>query len=108
LQERGTMQYPPTSYFALLRAEANDYAQVQQFLNAAGNLARTLKTEVMIYDTVRPQMERLKGMERAQLLLQANSRAALQRLLKPWMAQIHDLSLAKKVRWSLDIDPLEF
>jgi len=113
LQERATMQYPPTSYFALLRAEANDFSQVQQFLNAAGNLARALKNTdlkhvVMIYDLVRPQMERLKGMERGQLLLQANSRAALQRLLKPWMAQIHDLPLAKKVRWSLDIDPLEF
>ena len=108
LQERTVMQYPPTSYFALLRAEANDYALTQQFLNAAGNLARGLETQVIIYDTVRPQMERLKGMERAQLLLQANSRAALQHLLKPWMAQIHDLPLAKKVRWSLDIDPLEF
>ena len=29
LQERSTMQFPPTSYFALLRAEANDFAQVQ-------------------------------------------------------------------------------
>ncbi len=108
LQERANMQYPPSSYFALLRAEANDFSQVQQFLNAAANLARALKKEVMIYDMVRPQMERLKGMERGQLLLQANSRAALQRLLKPWMTQIHDLPLAKKVRWSLDIDPLEF
>ena len=108
LQERATMQYPPTSYFALLRAESNDFSQVQQFLNAAANLARALKKEVMIYDMVRPQMERLKGMERGQLLLQANSRAALQRLLKPWMTQIHDLPLAKKVRWSLDIDPLDF
>jgi len=108
LQERATMQYPPSSYFALLRAEANDFSQVQQFLNAAANLARALKKEVMIYDMVRPQMERLKGMERGQLLLQANSRAALQRLLKPWMTQIHELPLSKKVRWSLDIDPLEF
>jgi primosomal protein N' (replication factor Y) len=108
LQERATMQYPPTSYFALLRAEANDFSQVQQFLNAAGNLARALKKEVMIYDMVRPQMERLKGMERGQLLLQSNSRAALQRLLKPWITQIHELPLSKKVRWSLDIDPLEF
>ena len=108
LQERATMQYPPTSYFALLRAESNDFSQVQQFLNAAANLARALKHEVTIYDTVRPQMERLKVMERGQLLLQANSRTALQRLLKPWMTQIHNSPLAKKVRWSLDIDPLEF
>ena len=113
LHERTIMQYPPTSFFALLRAEANDFSAVQQFLNAAGNLARAqksadLKYDVMVYDIVRPQMERLKNMERAQLLLQAGSRAALQRLLKNWMPQLSALPIAAKVRWSLDIDPLEF
>ncbi|OQW68770.1 MAG: primosomal protein N' [Proteobacteria bacterium ST_bin12] len=108
LQERLVMQFPPTRFFALLRAEANDFSLVQQFLNQAVNLARGLKSEVMIYDPLRPQMERLKSMERAQVLLQANTRAALQRLLKVWMPQIRALSIAAKVRWSLDIDPLEF
>lgn len=113
LQERQLMQFPPVSFFALLRAEANDYAQVQQFLNQAIDLAKllknsALKSEVMIYDPIRPQMERLKGLERAQLLLQAKSRIELQRLLKNWMPQISTLPLAAKIRWSLDIDPLEF
>ncbi|MES2501544.1 MAG: primosomal protein N', partial [Pseudomonadota bacterium] len=108
LQERRMMQFPPTRFFALLRAEASDFSFVQQFLNQAVNLAHTLKSEVMIYDPIRPQMERLKSMERAQVLLQANTRAALQRLLKAWMPQIRALPIATKVRWSLDIDPLEF
>jgi primosomal protein N' (replication factor Y) (superfamily II helicase) len=113
LHERQVMQFPPTSYFALLRAEANDFAQVNQFLNLAGNLARAqlannLKPDVMIYDPIRPQMERLKGMERGQLLLQANNRTALQRLLKAWMPQLRELPISTKIRWSLDIDPLEF
>jgi primosomal protein N' (replication factor Y) (superfamily II helicase) len=108
LQERQQMQFPPASYFALLRAEANDFAQVNQFLNKAGNLARELKQDVIIYDPIRPQMERLKGMERGQLLLQANNRGVLQRLLKSWMHLIRELPIAAKIRWSLDIDPLEF
>jgi primosomal protein N' (replication factor Y) (superfamily II helicase) len=108
LQERSTMQFPPISFFALLRAEAADFSKVNQFLTTAGNSARALNTEVTIYDVIRPQMERLKSMERAQLLLQANSRAALQRLLKMWMPQLRELPHANKVRWSLDIDPLEF
>ena len=113
LQERQMMQFPPISFFALLRAEANDYSQVQQFLNQAMHAARVLKADalkndVMIYDPIPPQMERLKGLERAQLLLQANSRVALQRLLKTWMPQISAFPLAVKIRWSLDIDPLEF
>ena len=108
LQERLAMQFPPTSFFALLRAEAPDFSLANQFLTLAGNLARRLKSDVMIYDIVRPQMERLKSMERGQLLLQANSRVALQRLLKNWMPHLHELPTTAKVRWSLDIDPLEF
>lgn len=108
LLERKAMQFPPIRFFALLRAEANDYAHVEQFLNQATQAARLIKTEVMIYDPIRPQMERLKGLERGQVLLQANSRMALQRLLKIWMPQISVLPQATKIRWSLDIDPLEF
>lgn len=108
LRERNNMQFPPVTYFALLRAEANAYTQVYQFLSAAGNLAGSFKHELMIYDPVRPQMERLKGLERGQLLMQANSRVALQRFLKVWMPLIHGLPLATKIRWSLDIDPLDF
>lgn len=108
LRERQAMQFPPASFFALLRAESNDFKDVEKFLQLARNAARNANTEVMIYDVVRPQMERLKGMERGQLLLQANTRAALQRLLKVWMPEIKGFLLANKVRWNLDIDPLEF
>ena len=117
LQERQVMQFPPASFLALLRAESNHFTEVEKFLHLARNAARNLtrdmnaqdlKNSVMVYDIIRPQMERLKNMERGQLLLQANSRAALQRLLKCWMPEIKGFLLANKVRWSIDIDPLEF
>ena len=108
LQERRVMQFPPTCFFALLRAEANHFSLVGQFLNQALKIANDIKTDVMIYDPIRSQMERLKSMERAQVLLQANTRVALQRLLKEWMPKMRALPIATKVRWSLDIDPLEF
>lgn len=107
LDERNTMQFPPTSYFALLKAEANDYQQVLQFLNQAVNLARETTSEVIIYDPIRPQMERLKNMERGQLLLQAESRRVLQQLLRTWVPKLRALKIANKLRWVLDIDPLE-
>jgi primosomal protein N' (replication factor Y) len=108
LVERQKMQFPPASFFALLRAESNNFSEVETFLHLARNAARNTNTEVMVYDVVRPQMERLKGMERGQLLLQADSRVALQRLLKMWIPQIKGFLLANKVRWHLDIDPLDF
>ena len=108
LQEREQVNFPPYVFTALLRAEANEFQLVQQFLNHAFKLARGLNNEVMVYDPVRPQMERLKGMERGHVLLQANNRAALQNVLRNLVYQLRGQAIAAKVRWSVDVDPLEF
>jgi primosomal protein N' (replication factor Y) len=108
LDERLSMQFPPTSYFALLKAEAHDYALVQSFLEEAVLLAREASASVMIYDPVRPQMERLKGFERGHLLFQAKTRRVLQDLLNVWIPQLRAQKQSNKLRWALDIDPQEF
>ena len=108
LQEREQVQFPPYVFMALLRAEANDFSLVQQFLRHAFELARNLSHDVLVYDPVRPQMERLKGMERAHVLMQASHRPALQHLLKQLCSQLRALPMAAKVRWAVDVNPLEF
>lgn len=107
LHERQVMQLPPERYFAIIRAEANDYAPVNLFLSQVAQWARQTGTDVMIYDPVRPQMERLKGMERGQLLFQSASRGRLQQLFKALIPQIRADKAAAKIRWVLDIDPLD-
>jgi primosomal protein N' (replication factor Y) len=52
-------------------------------------------------------MERRAGLYRAQLLLHAPTHAPLQRLLAAFMPAVEDLPEARRVRWSLDVDPLE-
>ncbi|MEO6117807.1 MAG: primosomal protein N' [Methylotenera sp.] len=108
LQEREQVQFPPHVFTALMRAEANEFALVQQFLNHVFKIARGFNNDVMVYDPIRPQMERLKGMERGYILMQANQRPALQRLLKNLLPQLRGQSIANKVRWAIDVDPLEF
>lgn len=108
LLEREQVQFPPYVFTALLRAEANDYALVQQFLQHAFVLARSLTEQVLVYDPVRPQMERLKGMERGHILMQATSRPVLQHLLKNLLAQLRGKAIAAKVRWAVDVNPLDF
>ncbi|HEX5538461.1 MAG TPA: hypothetical protein VFX01_01620 [Methylophilaceae bacterium] len=53
-------------------------------------------------------MERLKGMERGQLLMRANSRQPLQRLLRILVDSLRAHPLNAKIRWAVDVDPLEF
>jgi primosomal protein N' (replication factor Y) len=108
LEERQTVQFPPYVFTALLRAEAHDYPLVANLLQTAFQFARGLGSQVTVYDPVRPQMERLKGMERGQLLMHANKRGALQQLLKALVTHLRSLPVAAKVRWAVDVDPLEF
>jgi primosomal protein N' (replication factor Y) len=63
--------------------------------------------QVEVFDPVPAQMARLKGMERAYLLVQSKSRKKLQEFLGNWRKKLDSLP-SHKVRWTLDIDPLEF
>lgn len=108
LEEREQVQFPPYVFTALLRAEAHEYALVQQFLQFAFQQARSLSDVVMVYDPVRPQMERLKGMERGYILMHARQRPALQRLLTQLVDLLRAQKIAAKVRWAVDVNPLEF
>jgi primosomal protein N' (replication factor Y) len=108
LQERQMANFPPYCFEALLRAEAPHYEPVREFFRAAAAASETLTHDLAVYDPVRPRMERLKGMERAQLLIQANARPALQKFLRSWVTILRALPQAGKVRWSVDVDPLDF
>ncbi len=106
LMERKMAGFPPYVYQALLRAEAHDIKTVLDFLSQAANLANPPKS-VEIFDPVPAQMLRLKGLERAHLLVQSATRKQLQEFLVKWHVQINTLP-AHKIRWILDVDPLEF
>ncbi len=106
LAERKTAGFPPFVYQALLRAEAHNIAIVLDFLKQAASLANPPRS-VELFDPVPAQMLRLKGLERAHLLIQSSSRRQLQAFMAEWYTRINTLP-AHKVRWVLDIDPLEF
>ncbi len=106
LAERKIAGFPPYVYQALLRAETHSIRTTLDFLRQAARLAQPPEA-VELFDPVPAHMVRLKGLERAHLLIQSSSRKQLQAFLTGWYAQINSLS-AHKVRWALDVDPLEF
>lgn len=108
LQERQMANFPPYCFEALLRAEAPHYQAVKEFLQAAVRTSESIRHDLTVFDPVRPRMERLKGMERGQLLIQADARPGLQRFLRAWVPMLRALPQANKVRWSVDVDPLDF
>lgn len=103
LQERAQAHLPPYAFQALIRAEAPELARALSFLQHAVELAPATNG-VTLYDAVPALMQKVAGKERAQLLLEASSRAHLQKFLSLWLPLLY----AKKshaVRWSVDVDP---
>ena len=102
------MGLPPFSFTAILRVESKELKYGEQFINDAAKYAESLSNKVVIYDPVRPSIERLKGYERFQLFIQANYRKDLHSLLKQWVTYLRQSTIANRVKWSVDVDPIEF
>jgi primosomal protein N' (replication factor Y) len=102
------MRLPPYSFSAILRVESKQLRYGEQFINDAARFAESVSNRVVIYDPVRPSIERLKGYERFQLFIQADARKDLQNLLSEWVDYLRQCALAKRVKWSVDVDPIEF
>lgn len=114
LQQREAAGFPPFAHLALFRAEAKDVAAANQFLIAVRALvgAQTPApspaiTPVECYGPMPAPMPRRAGFQRTQLLLSAAQRSGLHRVLDAQMPAIHTLPQARRVRWSLDVDPID-
>jgi primosomal protein N' (replication factor Y) len=108
LSERRLAALPPFSYQALIRAEAPREGVPIAFLEQALELTQGLAHEGLeLWGPVPAPMERRAGRYRAHLLVQAPSRSDLQRLLKQWLPRVRELKSARRVRWSVDVDPQE-
>lgn len=107
LAERQMAGFPPFVYQAMLRAEGKQETEVYAFLNQARAAAIGLKQGVEILGVVPAALSRRASHIRAQLLIQGAKRKGLQQFLRVWQPLLDELP-AQKLRWSLDIDPLEF
>jgi primosomal protein N' (replication factor Y) len=113
MQERESAMLPPFSHQALLSAEARELNVAIAFLQSAKETAQSLmehqqSTEMItLYDPVPLRIVRVDNMCRAQLLIEASHRPAIQSLLRQWLAEMNDMPDARKVRWQLEVDPLE-
>jgi primosomal protein N' (replication factor Y) len=111
LAERRSLGLPPFVHLALLAAEAKSPGPMTSFLNAAAERGRAVivahACHCELYPPVRAGLARRAGMERGQVLVQSDDRRLLQAFLPLWRAELEQLR-DRRVRWSIDVDPLSF
>lgn len=106
LAERKAAGLPPYSYQALLRVEAVESKIPVLFLEQVVAMIGR-REHVQILGPVSAPMTKRAGRYRYQLLFQSIRRGALHSTLDDLRPGIEKLKLARKVRWSLDVDPVD-
>ena len=106
LEERRQVDLPPYSHQVLLRSEDYRREANDKFLNEARALFGRV-AGIELYGPFPAPLEQKAGRLRYQLLLQSSERNRLLSAITPWVQALEKLPAGKKVRWSIDVDPLE-
>jgi primosomal protein N' (replication factor Y) len=108
LAERKQASLPPFSYQALLRVQATEIDMPSIFFQALTELIKTINVRhTQILGPVSAPMARRAGLYRYQLLFQNNRRKELQHFLDELVPKLAALKQAKKIHWTLDVDPVD-
>ncbi|WP_322010870.1 primosomal protein N' [Paraburkholderia sp. J12] len=107
LAERRDAHLPPFVYQALLRAEGRTLEAALAFLGEAAAALSDIPAagRVTAYDAVPLTIVKVMNVHRAQLLVESQSRAALQATLRAWQPVLR--SMRGVLRWNLEVDPLD-
>lgn len=104
LIERSQALLPPFSYQALIRAEANYPSYPEKFLRA---LTEQPLINCEFAGPVPAAMEKKAGKFRYHLIIQAKTRKSLHFAIQQLLIQTPQNEWLNKVRWSLDVDPID-
>ncbi len=108
LAEREITRWPPFTRLALLRSAAHRKSDAHRFLEVARrHLAEKGVQSLRVLGPVDAPMARKAGRYRAQLLLQSSDRSILHQVLGELRPLLENEPSARKVRWSIDVDPVE-
>ncbi len=108
LAEREDSRWPPFTRLALIRSAAHKQQDALAFLQRATELIRVEKPQhLRVLGPVNAPMARKAGRYRAQLLIQSGDRKSLHTLLAILRPALEAEPTARKVRWSIDVDPIE-
>ncbi|MDH3408961.1 MAG: primosomal protein N', partial [Gammaproteobacteria bacterium] len=108
LAEREQTRWPPFTWLALIRSAAHKQGDAHAFLEVARRCLEMQHADPLrVLGPVNAPMARKAGRFRAQLLLQSSDRKTLHAALSSLRPALENEPSARKVRWSIDVDPIE-
>ncbi len=108
ISERRSACLPPFSFQALIRAQSKNQENTAAFLDQVRQHASMLGgNKIILMGPAPAPMVKRAGDYRYQFLLQSTDRKLLHKTTDKLIRAIEDLPNSKKIKWSIDIDPID-
>ena len=110
MAERNITQLPPFRHMAVIRAESDRANEAEKFLRTARNIAEGINHPSPLISYLGPlpaMLEKRAGRYRFVLQIDASKRSILQVVLDALIVELNLHKDARRVRWSIDVDPQE-
>ena len=109
LLERKSAKSPPFTFLAKIQAESTNSYVSRDFIKALINKLKKSKAypkDIRVVGPLPAIMEKKSGVYRWELSVLSDSRNSLHKFLDLSQASLYNSKTSKKVRWSIDVDPL--
>lgn len=104
---RSNLGLPPHRHWGIVQAKARKYLDAENFLDNIKNLISKNK-EVKIFGPMPSAMQKKANLYNLNLIIQSKSKAKLSNVIKDCIPCIKDIPYSNKIRWTIDIDPIDY
>ncbi len=104
---RGNLGLPPHRNWGVIQAKARKYLDAENFLE---NIKKIIKKnrEIEIFGPMPSSMKKKANLFNLNLIIQAKSKAKLNYAIKDCIPSIKDIPYSNKIKWTIDIDPIDY
>jgi primosomal protein N' (replication factor Y) len=107
LSLRSSLGLPPYRNWGLIQAKSRKYSDAENFLNNIKNIIIKNK-EIEIFGPMPSIMQKKANLYNVNLVIQAKNKTKLNYVIKDCIPSIKDIPYSNKIRWSVDIDPIDY
>jgi len=104
---RGNLGLPPHRNWGVIQAKARKYINAENFLD---NIKKIIQknNEIEIFGPMPSSMQKKANLFNLNLIIQAKSKAKLNYVIKDCIPSIKDIPYSNKIKWTIDIDPIDY
>lgn len=107
LSLRSNLGLPPHRNWGIIKAKSRKYMDAENFLDNLKNIINKNK-DIEIFGPMPSMMQKKANLYNLNLVIQAKNKSKLNYVIKDCIPYIKDIPYSNKIKWSVDIDPIDY